>query len=310
MDSRELNQLAENVANLRRQKVWLDNLKKLASTARANSDRLQKELRAEQKDVERLEHSALTRFVLTMFDDAKLEREQQEAAEALIRWQQANAETQTLEAEVTRTTAQVRQLGELENRYQLAIEEQTHNLLKSEPVAGELRRKIGEEETLRNRCHLLRRAQGSAKAALAQLQIAAAKVGTARSWGKFDLWGGGGTLSSHLKRSRIDEAASAVVEAQIHMDSLRLELLELGETPYFPSIDTAVGHRVMDVFLDNIFTDLKVQRRIEEMQKSIQQAVEAVDRHGGQLERDRTEAERSLTQAIASREQFIREAGR
>jgi len=311
MDREELNQLAESIANLRRQKVWMRSLAQRVEETRANSHRLHQQLRSEQKDVERLEHSALTRFVLTMFDEEKMEREQHEAAEALVRWQQADAETRTLEAELARTTAQVRELDESEQRYQQALQHHTRNLLHG-PVelAEKLKQKIGEEEALRNRLQLVQRAVGSANAAHERLRVAADKIGSARSWGKFDVWGGGSALSSHVKRSRIDEAADAVLEAQIHIDSLRMELQELGEPASFPTISTEVGHRMMDVFLDNIFTDIKVQRRVEEIQSSVDQVLQAVDSRGADLVRMLADTRRELDEAVASREQYVREAAR
>jgi hypothetical protein len=306
--SRDLTQLAENIGRLRRQKVWLTSLEQHTAAARRKSDEWKRKLREEEQDVERLEHSALTRFVMTLFDESKLEREQQEAAEAAVRWEQAEAERQALEAELERTTAQVRQLDELETRYNQALEGQTSRLLSGPAeVAAQLKEKLDEEDKLRQRCETLRRANSSANAASAKLREARDRIGSARSWGKYDLWLGGGAVSSHLKRSRIDHAANAVLEAQLQLDALQLELQELGEQAHFPAIRTEVGYRLMDVFLDNIFTDLAVQRRIEEMQKSIEEATDAVERQRGRLAAAVKDAERLLDQAVAVREQYVRE---
>jgi hypothetical protein len=111
----------------------------------------------------------------------------------------------------------------------------------------------------------IQEAQDACEAALRSLGEAQRKVDSARSWGTYDTWFGGGLFSSLIKHDRIDEAEQYMRAVDEALERLRRELADVhigGAT--LGGVGVTDLTRTLDVWFDNFFSDLAVQSRLKD----------------------------------------------
>lgn len=104
----------------------------------------------------------------------------------------------------------------------------------------------------------------------------------AKSWGTYDMIGGG-TVSSMVKHSHLDDARSKVEEVQRQLSRFHTELADVNLTSDL-SIDTDGMIRFADIFFDNFFIDYSVQNRIRESIRNVENTSSKVSSILGKLE--------------------------
>lgn len=109
--------------------------------------------------------------------------------------------------------------------------------------------------------------------ALESLQKAADALESASSWGVFDIFLGGG-LTSAMKHARINKAQTALGEARAY---LRAFTRELSDVSAIDDLRVDVGGLLaaVDIFIDNPFVDIFVQRQIDDAQDNVNAAMQA-----------------------------------
>ncbi len=120
--------------------------------------------------------------------------------------------------------------------------------------------------------------------ALEALENAEIDLKSASGWGIVDLFGGG-LITSLIKHNDMDDA-------QIHMHQAKDALSKLSDQLKTVSNDFDFHFDVMDftdtldIFMDNIFSDLLVQSSISEARDKIQKTIESVKILKKQLEEE------------------------
>jgi hypothetical protein len=108
-------------------------------------------------------------------------------------------------------------------------------------------------------------AQAACAGAIGSLRAALDRIGSARSWGTYDTWFGGGLFSSMIKHDRIDDAEVAMREVDAALERLRRELADVGvDGAAVGDVGVSDLSRSLDVWFDNFFTDLGVQARLRD----------------------------------------------
>ena len=108
-----------------------------------------------------------------------------------------------------------------------------------------------------NREKELREAREAGARALNSLREAKQHMDSARGWGIFDMLGGG-TLSTLIKHSRMDDARRFVEEAQYDLRAFQRELADVR----LPDVHIDGFMTFADFFFDGFLADFLVQRRI------------------------------------------------
>lgn len=121
----------------------------------------------------------------------------------------------------------------------------------------------------------LMEAVNAGEQALTGLRNALDKLNSARSWGLWDMFGGG-FLSSMLKHSNMDQASVYLQEAD---HSLRIFQRELKDVSVPLDIRMEIGDFLAfaDFFLDGFFADCMVQSRIEDARCQVEDAISRVE---------------------------------
>ena len=116
----------------------------------------------------------------------------------------------------------------------------------------------------------IREAIQAGEAALAAIERAKEKLGSAKNWGLFDMLGGE-MFSSFVKHSKMDEASSYMEDAKRSLAAFERELKDVSLSADF-SIEVGDFMRFADIFMDNVFIDVMVQSGINESVTGLDQA--------------------------------------
>lgn len=123
----------------------------------------------------------------------------------------------------------------------------------------------------------IREARSACEAALTSLAEAQRKVDSARSWGTYDTWFGGGLFSSLIKHDRIDQAESYMRTVDVALDRLRKELADVSMgSAAIGGVGVGDLTRTLDVWFDNFFSDLAVQSRLKDADHRLDMIGEAL----------------------------------
>lgn len=246
------------------------------------------EYEAEQHDVARLERLSLTRIIASLRGsrDDDLAREQAEADAARYRAAEARARLEAVRREQAAAQARLDALASAPQEYESALSSKESYLRDiADPRGAVLLRLAEERGRLTGDNREVREAIGAAEGARQALAQVRAKLDSATGWSTFDTWFGGGALGSAMKHSKMDEAAAAAAHADRCLAALRTELADVdGIGATAPQIALDGMTRFVDVWLDNIFTDLAVAERIRQAQRNVARSERIVGELRARLE--------------------------
>jgi hypothetical protein len=123
------------------------------------------------------------------------------------------------------------------------------------------------------------------RTAMQALDDAERNISSARSFGVWDLLGGG-FISSMMKHSKMDEAQRCMERAQYALQNFRKELSDV-QMQADLKINSDGLTKFFDIWCDNFLVDLMVQSKIKEAQENIRQAKRNVQETISRLERMR-----------------------
>lgn len=112
--------------------------------------------------------------------------------------------------------------------------------------------------------------------ALISLRRAKADLDSARTWGIFDIFGGG-FLSTAIKHGKMSDAASEIEQAKWDLHNFSRELNDVTD---LTGIDFGVGDfaSFADFFFDGVLADFYVQSKINEARHQVNEAIWRVER--------------------------------
>jgi hypothetical protein len=269
---------------------------------------LQAQYDDEQHDVERLEGLSLTRVWAGLRGSREddVARERAEADAARYRLAEARARLEAVSREHSAAEARRAELADAPAAYAAALDAKETYLRQSRDARGGQLLVLAEE---RGQLQAQLREAGEAMAAAHQaaqaLGAVRAKLGSASDWSTYDTFLGGGLIGSAMKHSRMDEAAEAAAYADRCLLTLRAELADVGELGVTaPQVTTDGLTRFVDIWFDNIFTDLAVRNRITQAQESVEHSDRMVAEVARRLA-DREAKDRSRLSAIETEREAL-----
>jgi len=294
-----LKQLNERLAalklELRHKENWehqVETLSRELEQQRKLKDQWAKRLKQEQRDVERLEGISLGALFYSLIGKKaeKLSTEEAEMLQAKLKYEEAADTVAELEREIADLHQKLINLRHIEDEFAQAILEKKLLIDRLNPSLAETLHELTEqEEEARANVKELQEAIAAGHTVMDSLGRAEELLKKAKDWGTFDMLGGG-ILSTAMKHTRIDEARSAIHEAQRDLRRFQTELLDVRRDVNI-EIDVGGFLGLADYFFDNLVIDWMVQGRIT---KAIQE-LEVKTSHISQLLK-RLEEEREYTE--------------
>lgn len=280
-------------------------------SAAARAEMLKRQLAKEQRDVERLESGSLGSLLATLFANRteRLDRERQEAAEALVRYEEARLHAEQLREDLEAARAEAAGLAGADDEFQALLAEKERRIRAEQgPAASGLLQLDEEEAEARNRLREIAEARAAGATAQSGLARVTELLQSARNWGAWDMLGGG-FFSTMVKHSRIDAAQAELQAVRHDLDVFRRELADVGSFVNLPSIDLSGFARFADYFFDNFFVDWAIQNRIGEAHRKVDEARRQVDHLLVWLDEEDRRVRQALADVQRRREQLLTELG-
>src|SRR5690606_2073258 len=270
---------------------------------------LREEATREAGDVVRLEGLTLTRILASLRGarDDRLARERAEADAARYRLQQAEARLAALRAEHEAVRARLATLSGAPAAYAAVLDEKEQHLRRSGGPTGRRLLELAEEHgRSTGELHELDEARHAADVARTALEVAEDRLSRAAGWSTYDTFFGGGPIGSAVKHSRLDEAADAAAHADRCLAALRTELADIdAAVPTAPRFQVNGLVRFVDIWFDNIVTDLAVQSRITRAREAVAHTIRQVDGVRRALDERAARVRERLTEIAAAREDLL-----
>jgi len=111
----------------------------------------------------------------------------------------------------------------------------------------------------------------AAEDALQHLYQAKTSLKKARNWGLFDIFAGG-FITSIIKHNHIEKAQEEIRYAKVALENLTRELQDVGD---YITVDIEIDTfaKVTDYLLDNFFSDIYVQSKINNASQQVDDAI-------------------------------------
>lgn len=305
---KDLKALWEQVAEKKVVDAKYQELQAQRKTVAQRVRQLEKVKQSEQADVDRLERGSLAAFFYQMVGrmDEKLDKEQQEAYAARVRYDAAARELAGAEEDLARCQAELGTLDGCEEQYAALLREKTQAVKAAGGAAAEQILRMEEREAyLESQERELGEASAAGQSALATADGILESLSSAEGWGTWDLIGGG-LIADLAKHSRLDEAQAAVEYLQSQLRAFRTELADVTISADFQvNIDGFL--RFADYVFDGIFADWAVLDRINQAQAQVEdtraQICAVLDRLGqmaDQAERERAGLRQEIEGLVSS----------
>lgn len=263
----------------------------------------------EQRDVARLEGLSLTRVLASLRGarDDRLARERAEAEAAGYRLAEARARFHALRREYDTARARLIQLATAPQTYAAVLEEKERHLAASgDPRGARLLELADERGRLTGELREVTEAQHAARLARDALAEVRQELDGASGWSTYDTFLGGGAFSSAMKHSRLDSAAQAAARADRCLAVLRTELADVPSLALTaPQLAVTGLTRFVDVWFDNIFTDLAVRDQIKQAERNVERSMRLVDEIRGRLEQRASRTRGELARIEAERSDLL-----
>jgi hypothetical protein len=263
-------------------------------------------LHKEQTDVARYERGVWALLYRVFADhEARLSKEQREAAEAEARLCEALASRDALSAQVASVATRLASFAGADAELALAREAK-HALLLSlgSPAAAELDGIIAQLGAADAELRALDEAIAAGLRAHATLEQLAEALGSARNWGKADLVIGS-ALISWAKRAKLDTAHGLAGAVQAELIAFQRELGDVGLSLEAQVAGPATHGRFLDIWFDNLFTDLRIQDGIIDAQRSTDDTLLEVRVRVGQVQQRRAQLAARIAALLESRDRLL-----
>ncbi len=234
---------------------------------KARWQELEKILKKEGRDVERLEGLSIQGLFYTVLGskDQQLEKERQEFLAAKLKLDACSTAVGLLEERIAAIRQEIEALGDAEAAYQDAFTEKEKLVLASGILNAQKIFQITETlGRLNSELKELREAVQTGEAAATGLDEVINSLQSAKGWGTWDMLGGG-LISTAIKHSRIDDARGAVHHVQHQLQVFQKELADVNPRLNTKIIvDISAFATFADYFFDGLIADWIVQSKISD----------------------------------------------
>lgn len=293
-------QLKTLQAKIARFKQLSSMIKELRSQRDALSARV-RELEAikldEQADVDRLEGRSLAAFFYNVIGkmDEQLNKERQEAYAARVKFDAAARELEAAENDLRRCESEYNELRGCEKQYEATLKEKATAVKAAGGANAEEILKLEERNAfLESQKKELREASSAGNSALSTARQVLDSLGSAESWGTWDMLGGG-LLADMAKHSHLDEAQGAIEHLQSQLRRFKTELADVTiHADMQVNVDGFL--RFADYFFDGLFADWAVMDKISQSRSQVQSTKSQIESVLSRLDSMMSAVEQEQTQ--------------
>jgi len=308
--SEQLLELQVQIAEKEHLETKLLNLRDQRDNLESTVGKLKWEKSIEDADVEKLKGGSLLRFLLQVTGsyDKKLDKEQQEAYEAAVRYDTAVSELDAIELDIRHCEAELARIRKHEREYKTLLQERKEALVQSDTPEGKeisrLQDVIARESARKKELQEAIDAGNRAKGIADQVE---GYLSEASGWGTFDIFGGG-FLSDLAKHDNIEQAQKLIESLQVQLRRFNTELADINQRIDASPVVIDSFTRFADFFFDDIFSSIAVKNKIDASIGSINQTRSQIERMLERLQTMLCSTEQNIKNAEFALENIVRTA--
>jgi DNA repair exonuclease SbcCD ATPase subunit len=299
-------QVKEDLAQKRKIHKQLEDYKTEQSDIQGTVNRLQDQLKEEQKDVKKLEGISLTNFFSTISGTKyeKLEKENKEVLAVQLQLEEAEHTRDEIQQSINDLQKELGNFKNTEQTYEELLQQKEQLIKETDSFYADELYKLSEQEgDSKAFIKEIKEAIYAGKNAQSALQQASESLNSASNWGTLDMLGGG-LLTSAVKHSKMDDASGHIHLAQSSMRKFQKELLDINE---MIEVDMNMSGllKFADFFFDGLIVDWMVQGKINESRDQVQEQIYKVDDIMRKLKSELTNLENKLVEIEQKRTTLI-----
>lgn len=227
----ELQRLQSEIMEKQRTDAKLSDLFLQQSDLEKRTDELEKIMRKEQDDVDRLNARSLTAFFYraTGKMGEKLTKEEAEAYAAAVKYDAAKNELQAVNNDIEYCQRRLSDLQDCEQQYERVLKEKTEQIKQSGvPEAGRIMQIENEIAFLENQQKEIQEAINAGNQAFYIARKVLEDLNSAKNWSTFDLMGGG-LIADMAKYDKLNKVQDQIQDLQNALRGFRTELADVTE---------------------------------------------------------------------------------
>ncbi len=150
-------------------------------------------------------------------------------------------------------------------------------------------------------------ASAAVTAASEAVRLAETRLTSAKDWGTYDTFFGGGMISSAIKHDRIDGAKTAMSQVSTALERAHSELADVRLSLANPALARTDDWRTFDIWFDNFWSDWATQTRITDSLEGVRRLRSDLGAMAVKLAEARTRVQREKASADARRTELLAE---
>lgn len=263
--NKKLFEVKENLRRKQKVKLMLERSKEELEMLKSKNEEFVGILHKEKRDVEKLEALSLTGLFYSILrsKEEQLDKERQEYLAAKLKYDESCNSIKYIEEEISSYEEELRKYLGLDEEYKNLLKEKRYLILnKSDENSRKLADKLDRVTDLELNAKEINEAINAGNIAMKALKQLTDTLESARSWGQWDMFGGG-LLATAAKHSRIDDAKRQVNEVQRLIRIFNKELLDVNISTDI-KINIGSFDTFADYFFDGLISDWIVQSKIND----------------------------------------------
>ena len=245
---------------------------------------LEKDLKKEKKDVDNLNKFSVSNIIATVLNNKenKLEKEEQEYLIVKSKYDELLANINILKKDLVSKRNKLKTLDNCEEEYNKVINEKI-KLIKDYGSYDAKEKILNLDKRINNiinESRKIKEVYEVGKKLIREVSYAKDELKNAKNWGILDIVGGD-MMSSIVKHNKIKKANDKFYKIIELISSFNKELGDIK----LNNISFSTITVTLDLFLDNIFTDISVQNKINDALNSIEEVKIKVERVMNELQR-------------------------
>lgn len=261
----EIYELREKLRTKEKLQSLRDMAKKELHKKRIDEKSLYSILKKEEHDVTRLGGMSFSSIFLSIIGkkEDRLDIEREEFLTAKLRYEENLEVIRELEEKIGRIDKELKDYGDIEREYNDLIKKKERLLIEEDGQDGRnLKASLDRINELKLSIKEVKEAISAGEVANKALDEMKKHLDSARSWGVWDIVGGG-FLSNMAKHSAIDDANKAAHDFKYVLKNFEKELSDVSEFSQV-EVDISGFTTFADFFFDGFFVDFFVQSKIND----------------------------------------------
>lgn len=295
----QLKELQQQTARKKRVEAMVKELNSQQSQLKEKVKELKNIKIREQVDVDKLEERSLANLFYTVLGkkDEKLEKERAEAYAAVVKYDAAVKELESVECDIRKLKRELCDLQYCQQNYEKLLQEKKEAIkMSGSVIAGEILQLEEQVQDIESQKKELEEARVAGRMAYSAAERVYSKLEEAENMGVWDMVGGG-ILATMAKHEKLDEAQERIEELQSRLRQFKTELTDVTiQADMQVSVEGFL--RTADYLFDGFFVDWEVLDRIKQSKEQVAQTENQIENMLGKLD--------TMKQTVEKRQEAIK----